>query len=96
MDLERTKKLAGLEEAAGVEYKLVGGDPGLENSVRGLKVLQDAALEAYHREHARLEQKIDALRGKRGTKLKEPDWSGYHEPGRDREPTPSGGMGGGL
>lgn len=39
--------------------------------IRELKNLQAKALEAYHAEHERLENEIEAIRTKRGTKLKE-------------------------
>ena len=43
--------------------------------IRELQKLQAEALEAYHAEHARLENEIEAIRTKRGTKLKEPVWT---------------------
>lgn len=39
--------------------------------IRELRKLQDKALEVYHAEHERLENEIEAIRAKRGTKLKE-------------------------
>ena len=39
--------------------------------IRELQKLQAEALEAYHAEHERLENEIEAIRTKRGTKLKE-------------------------
>ncbi len=38
--------------------------------IRELKRRQAEALEAYHAEHNRLENEIEAIRTKRGTKLK--------------------------
>ena len=38
--------------------------------IRELQKLQAEALEAYHAEHERLENEIEAIRTKRGTKLK--------------------------
>ncbi len=38
--------------------------------IRELRTKQSEALEAYHAEHARLENEIIAIREKRGTKLK--------------------------
>lgn len=58
--------------------------------IRELKKLQDKALEAYHAEHERLENEIEAIRAKRGTKLKDPfegvDPYGF-DAGRDRPRT---------
>jgi len=56
-------------------------------SIRELKARQAASLAAHHKLHAELEAQIAAIRKKQGRKLKAPDYSGWHETGRDREPT---------
>ncbi|TFG99658.1 hypothetical protein E4H12_01800 [Candidatus Thorarchaeota archaeon] len=65
-------------------------------SIRELLKQKEAALEAYHAEAERIDAEIEAIREKRGTRLKDQwaDAGQYFEPGRDRMPTPSGGMGG--
>lgn len=52
------------------------------DSIRELKRLQGEALARYHAEYQALEDRIKAVRKERGTKLKEPDWTGYYEEGR--------------
>ena len=52
--------------------------------IRELKKMQEAAREAYHAEHARLEEEIQKLRKRRGTKLKGPSNEEWFEEGRDR------------
>jgi cell division protein FtsB len=52
--------------------------------IRELKAKQAAALQAYHAEHARLEEEIRKIRQQRGTKIKQPSYDGYREEGRDR------------
>ena len=56
-------------------------------SIRELKARQAASLAAHHKLHAELEAQIAAIRKKQGKKLKAPDYSGWHEAGRDRDPT---------
>ena len=43
--------------------------------IRELNKQKDAALERYHAECARIDAEIDAIRKKRGTKLKVPTWT---------------------
>lgn len=54
-------------------------------SIRKLEQLKDQALEEYHTKCRAIDSRIEQIRIKRGTKLTEPDYTGYHEPGRDRE-----------
>lgn len=56
-------------------------------SIRELRAQQAASLAAHHKLHAELEAKIVEIRKKAGRKLKEPDYTGYREVGRDAEPT---------
>jgi len=55
--------------------------------IRELQAQKAEALEMYHEECARIDAKIDAIRAKRGTKLKDPfegvDPYGF-DAGRDR------------
>ena len=43
--------------------------------IRELNKQKDAAFERYHAECARIDADIDAIRKKRGTKLKVPAWT---------------------
>ena len=43
--------------------------------IRELQKQKDAALERYHAECRRIDAEIDAIRAKRGTKLKEHKWT---------------------
>jgi len=54
-------------------------------SIKELRARQAASLAAHHKLHAELEAQIVAIRKKQGTKLKAPDYSGYHEAGRDAD-----------
>lgn len=56
-------------------------------SIRELKAKQAASLAAHHKYHAELEAQIEAIRKKAGRELKKPDYSGWHETGRDAERT---------
>jgi hypothetical protein len=53
-------------------------------SIRELKAEKARLLEEYHQKAAGIDAEIERIRKARGTKIKEPDWSGYREPGRDR------------
>ena len=57
--------------------------------IRELQKKQDKALEIYHAENKRLQHEIDALRSKRGTKLKTYAYNTEirFQEGRDRKPT---------
>jgi len=60
-------------------------------SIRELQARKLEALREYHRVCAECDAKIEAIRKQRGQKIKEPDWSGYRETGRDYIPrTPYG------
>ena len=67
--------------------KTVLSEAVASGSIKELKARQAASLVAHHKLHAELEAQIVAIRKKQGTKLKEPDYTGYREPGRDAEPT---------
>ena len=56
-------------------------------SIRELRKQQADALDAYHEEYNRIEAEIEAIRAKRGTKLKDPygsEDSYGMDPGRER------------
>ncbi len=62
-------------------------------SIKELKVKKAGLRADYEAAVAQIDDQIDAIRNKRGQKLKDPDWSGYKEPGRDRDEGPRGSMG---
>jgi len=64
-----------------------------KTSIKALKAAKEKLLDDYHAANSKLDRAIEAIRAKRGQKLKEPDWSGYHEQGRDADRKPRGEMG---
>ena len=59
-------------------------------SIRELQKMKDQLLEEYNANVRAIDEQINAIRKARGTKLVEPDYSGWHQPGRDQDLLPHG------
>ncbi len=79
--------------AARMRGEVTEGVSKAVQSIKELKVKKAGLRADYEAAVAEIDDQIKAIRSKRGQKLKDPDWSGYKEPGRTRDDGPRGAMG---